>query len=250
MIPPMATRHPRKTIQAILFDIDDTLFSTTAFAQTARRNAIQAMMAHGLRGKEEELLKELREVISEFSTNYEHHFDKLLLRLPRASEGINRAILVAAAVGAYHDTKFRELKVYDDVAEVLRELRAKTKIRLGIITAGLEVKQAEKIVRLGIYEHLDPKAIFISDRIGISKPNVKLYQRACEEMGLAPQEIMYIGDNPENDIFPPKKLGMITCWHRRVTKYSLSASQPQPDYQIRNFHELRDILVKDFGVKL
>lgn len=246
----MASRTARRTVKAVLFDIDDTLFSTTAFAQTARRNAIRAMIAHGLRGDEDDLLKELREVIAEFSTNYEHHFDKLLLRLPKACEGVNRAILVAAGVVAYHDTKFRELKVYDDVAELLRELQAKTKIRLGIITAGLEVKQAEKIVRLGIYRYLDPKAIFISDRIGISKPNVKLYQRACEEMGLDPREIMYIGDNPANDIFPPKSIGMITCWHRRVSKHQLSANQPQPDFQIRNFHELRDILVKSFGIKL
>lgn len=246
----MPSRAPIKPIKAILFDIDDTLFSTTAFAQTARRNAIQAMMAYGLKGREEDLLKELREVISEFSTNYEHHFDKLLLRLPRACEGINRAILVAAGVVAYHDTKFRELKVYDDVFEVLRELHAKTKIRLGIITAGLEVKQAEKIVRLRIYQFLDPRAIFISDRIGISKPNIKLYQRACNEMGLKPSEVMYIGDNPQNDIYPPQQLGMITCWHRRAAKYKLTPSQPQPNFEIRNFHELRDILVKRFGVKL
>ena len=31
------------------------------------------------------------------------------------------------------------------------------------------IKQAEKIVRLGVYEYLTPTAIFISDQIGINK---------------------------------------------------------------------------------
>lgn len=247
----MRSRQKSRSLKAVFFDIDDTLFSTTAFAQTARRSAIQAMMAHGLRGRAEELLKELNEVIAEFSTNYEHHFDKLLLRLPpSAYAGVNPAILIAAGVVAYHDTKFRELKVYDDVFEVLRELRAKTKLKLGIITAGLEVKQAEKIVRLRIGEFLDPGAIFISDQIGVSKPNVKLYQRACSEVGVPSEEAMYVGDNPVNDVFPPRQIGMLTCWHRRSGKFKLPAGGPQPDFQIRNFHELRDILVKDFGIRL
>jgi putative hydrolase of the HAD superfamily len=48
------------------------------------------------------------------------------------------------------------------------------------------VKQAEKLVRLGIVRYLDPKAIFISDQIGISKPNPKLYLAALRELGLKP----------------------------------------------------------------
>ena len=33
-------------LRAILFDIDDTLFSTTGFARKARRNAVRAMVDH------------------------------------------------------------------------------------------------------------------------------------------------------------------------------------------------------------
>ena len=31
-------------LRAVLFDIDDTLFSTTQFARLARRNAVRAMV--------------------------------------------------------------------------------------------------------------------------------------------------------------------------------------------------------------
>ena len=43
-------------------------------------------------------------------------------------------------------------------------------------------------------------AIFISDQIGISKPNVKLYQRACMDLNILPTESMYIGDNPTHEL--------------------------------------------------
>ena len=68
-------------LRAVLFDIDDTLFSTTHFARVARRNAIRAMIRAGLDVPEDEALRELEEVISEFSSNYEHHYDQLLKRL-------------------------------------------------------------------------------------------------------------------------------------------------------------------------
>ena len=40
-----------KPLDAIFFDIDDTLFSTTVFADKARRNAIDAMIRAGLNAK-------------------------------------------------------------------------------------------------------------------------------------------------------------------------------------------------------
>src|SRR3990172_7883744 len=98
-------------IKALFFDIDDTLYSTSQFANDARNNSIDAMIKLGMRCDREYLRKELDEIVREFSSNYEHHFDKLLLRIPRETyEGINRALLVASAVIAYHQTKFTNLK--------------------------------------------------------------------------------------------------------------------------------------------
>ena len=121
---------------------------------------------------------------------------------------------------------------------------------LGIISHGWTVKQAEKIVRLKITEFIDKRAIFISDQIGISKPNPKLYRKACEAVSVDPIQAMYVGDNPRSDVAPVKSLGMVSVWIRRSGRYHLEPGDPQPDYQIRNFHELRDVLVRDFGVKL
>ena len=237
-------------LDAIFFDIDDTLFSTSVFAEKARRNAVDAMIRIGLRVSREECLRELNEVIKEFSSNYGHHFDKLISRLPEAaSAGINPAIIVAAGVVAYHETKSRELKVYDDVYEVLKALSQTSVIR-GIITAGLTLKQAEKIVRLKIYEFLTPEAIFITDQIGISKPNPKLYEKCLAALELEPNRCIYVGDNPIHDIDIPKQVGMVTVRNRRSARFADIKGKTKPDYEIRDFYDLREILKNDFNVPI
>ena len=141
---------PKSTLKAVFFDIDDTLYSTHSFAMRARGASVDAMIAMGLRADRRTVLRELNEVVQEFSSNYEHHFDKLLSRLPlEATLGLSFPLVISAAVVAYHETKFRELTAYDDVTEVMRILH-KTGVTLGIISSGITLKQAEKIVRLRI----------------------------------------------------------------------------------------------------
>ncbi len=237
-------------LRAILFDVDDTLYSTTAFAALARRRAVEAMVAQGLRLSVEEVSRELYEVIGEFTSNYSHHFDKLLLRLPPASwAGINRAILIAAGITAYHATK-SELEPFPDVLPFMRRVTAHTDLRLGVVTHGLEMKQAEKLLLLGVLPHLDPRAIFISDQVGISKPNPKLYTKALDDLGLRAEETMYVGDNPAHDIDPPNGLGMITVRMRRENRYTQVESLTAADYDIASLDELVPALERDFGLQL
>ena len=235
-------------LKAIRFDVDDTLFSTTAFARRARRNAVRAMIKAGLDMPEEVVMKELDEVIAEFSSNYEHHYDKLLQRLrPESLEHVNPALVVAAGVAAYHDTKFRELVPFEDVFPLFEDLR-RAGVRIGIITHGWTVKQAEKMVRLGLVPYLDSEAVFISDQIGISKPNPKLYQLALTDLGLKPDQVMYVGDNPTHDIAPPQSLGIVAVWAQRASRHSLEGTGIEPDHVIHDFGELRLILRDDYEI--
>jgi putative hydrolase of the HAD superfamily len=237
------------SLDAVLFDIDDTLCPTTAFAARARRNAVRAMLAAGVRASEDAVYRELEEVIAEFSSNYEHHFDKLLLRLdPRAIEGLNPALVVAAGVAAYHDTKFRELAPDPGVLELFRDLHER-RVVLGVVTHGLTSKQAEKLVRLGLVPYIDPRAIFISDQIGVAKPNPKLYSAALHGLRLSPARAMYVGDNPRNDVAPPRSLGMRTCWARMSGKFAApSAPLEQPDHEVADFAQLRELLEGRYGL--
>lgn len=227
-------------IRAVFFDIDDTLYSTTDFAHLARMNAARAMVRLGLRWPAKKVYNELLEVIQEFSSNYEHHFEKLILRIPeKYHRNVNPAILISAAVVAYHHTKFTHLKPFPDVMPFLKFLKQRNIIR-GVITEGLEVKQAEKLLRLGVYPYLSPAAIFISDQIGISKPNVKLYLRAIQSISIPADRVMYIGNNSASDIDPANKAGMITVKINRGGKYAKIIGKTLPAYSIKNLKELQN----------
>jgi putative hydrolase of the HAD superfamily len=232
----------------LFFDIDDTLFSTSDFARQARRNAVRAMVKAGLQVPLDVCLRELEEVVGEFSSNYEHHFDRLLQRLPRESlGGRNPAVLVAAAVIAYHGTKMRQLVPFPEVPAVLGRL-AKAGLRLGVITEGPEVKQAEKLLRLRLVEYFDPSAVFISDQLGISKPNPKLYRRACQLAEVEPVRAMYVGDNAPNDVDPANAVGMKTVLCRRGGRHEAKPSRTPATHTITNLEELEALLRRDYGV--
>ena len=237
-------------LEAIFFDIDDTLYSTSDFARRARAASVDAMVAAGLSCSREELLTELDEVVKEFTSNYANHFNRLLQRLPRrAVKGVNTGLVVAAGVVAYHETKARELVPYPDAIALLRKL-SKSKLTVGIITDGLEVKQAEKLVRLGVLPLVNALAVYISDQVGINKPNEKLYLRACADLNLKPANVMYVGDNPKNDVDPPNRIGMITVRLRRSGKHVDEASETPARYDVHDFAELEAILARDFGLAL
>lgn len=237
-----------KSLEAIFFDIDDTLFSTSVFADQARRAAVDAMLRAGLRCERDVALRELHDVITEFSSNYGNHFDKVLDRIGADSwSGHNRAVIVAAGVVAYHDTKWSKLKVWDDVYEVLRWLAGKAVTR-GVISAGITIKQAEKLVRLGVLEFLTPSAIFFTDQVGFSKPNPKLYRRVLQKLGFDPARCLYVGDNPTHDIDPCNAEGWITARARRGGRYAELDGATKADYEVTDFFGLREILQRDFGL--
>lgn len=243
-------------LDVVLFDLDDTLYSTTAFAATARRDAIRAMIEAGLDVAEEEGVQELSEVAVEFSSNYEHHFDRLLDRLgPQRLCGRNRAVLIAAGVVAYHHAKERGMPILPDARALLDVLRT-ARIKLGVITAGLQVKQAEKLIRTGLLDYMAPDAIFLSDQMGVSKPNPKIYLKAVKALRVPPQRAMYVGDRPSHDIAPARKAGLKTVLYRGAggkyagDKLSSQAAEAAPDHDVSDLRALIPLLRDVYGLSL
>ncbi len=238
-----------KQLSAILFDVDDTLYSTTAFVEMARANAVAAMIRAGLKMDRVALSNELQAIVTESGSNYERHFDALLERLPEdIYRPVNPAMIVSAGVIAYHDTKVRELAPFGDAVEILRWLHDRGTPLIGVVSSGVPVKQAEKVIRLGLDEYVDPGAIFITEQMGLPKQDPGLYDGVCKSLGVEPGSCMYVGDNPANDIDPPNHIGMITVLVRRGGKYSHIEPKTAPDFTIRDFWELRDILAADFDI--
>jgi len=240
----------KRPLRAVFFDLDDTLYSTAEFAREARANAVRAMIAAGLHLSFGQAAAELEEVIREFSSNYDRHFDTLLLRLPAAACGrVNPAVIVAAGVVAYHETKREKLRAYPDALSALRALAARPGLCLGVITAGLTVKQAEKLVRLGVLPYLDPRAVFITEQLGIDKVNPKLYRTACAALGLSPGQCLYLGDHPVRDADSAKAAGLLTALLRYGGRDNGKTGQTAPDYVLRDYRELLEVIDRDFVIE-
>ena len=235
--------HP---LELVTFDIDDTLYSSTEFAILARENSVKAMIQAGLKIEQKAAMAELLEVVAEFSSNDEHHFDRLLQRLPPAClAGINPAILVATGVAAYHDTVHDSLVAYEDASEAFKRLHA-AGYRLGVVSQGYTVKQAEKLVRLRILPYIEQRAIFFSDQLGMSKANPKFYTKAAQLLGIEPKYCLHVGDRPDRDIDPANQAGWITVLNRRTGRYHERPGQTPPAYVIHNFWDLIEIMEKNF----
>lgn len=68
-------------------------------------------------------------------------------------------------------------------------------------------------------------------------------------MGLDPHKVIYIGDNPRNDIDPANRIGMTTVWFKGGGKHSREQGETRATYEIQDFMELLDILNTKYGVK-
>ncbi len=237
-----------KGLDAVFFDIDDTLFSSTDFAALARTRAIEGMVGAGLRAEPERIRKLLQDIIGEYSSNFPYQFDELLSRLnPETYRPVSRAIIVASAVVAYHDTKFKELHPYEDVPEVLAGLKGRG-TRLGVVSHGIPIKQSEKLVRLGLVSAFEPGWVFITEEMEMSKDEPRFWREVARRADVAPERAAYVGDHPVNDIDTPNAVGMITFLVRRGGKYSSLDPRTPPRHEISNFRELDKILREEYGV--
>ena len=83
--------------------------------------------------------------------------------------------------------------------------------KLGMITNGPHKSQLIKIQKLGIEEYFHP--LLISESFGVAKPDPSIYWAACQEMGLKPEEVIYVGDTFSTDIVGAIQAGLVPIWY-------------------------------------
>ncbi|MEM4272153.1 MAG: TIGR02253 family HAD-type hydrolase [Candidatus Bilamarchaeaceae archaeon] len=219
-------------VKHIFFDIDDTLFPTTEFAELARKKAIRAMVEMGLEESQEKIYAILMKVIRERGPNYPNQFDEVCKKLKVKGP----AKYIAAAVGAYHAAK-TSIQPYPEVPRTLMKLREES-YKLYIASNGTSVKQWDKLILLGIPLFFED--VFISESVGEEKSE-RFFRNAMRKIRARPGECVMVGDKPSADIIPAKKAGMKTI---RVLMGKHKGEKGKADAEIRNFAELPKILGK------
>lgn len=92
-----------------------------------------------------------------------------------------------------------------DAVEVLRELRRRG-YRLGIITNGDGMQQNLKVDAAGLRPLVD--IVLTGGSEGVHKPAAEVFYRAAQRLCVAPENCVYVGDYPPNDMAGAKAAGM------------------------------------------
>ena len=107
--------------------------------------------------------------------------------------------------------------------------------KIGIITNGSHEIQARKIQILGLEKYTD--AIIISGDIGARKPDAKPFILMSERLNIPPQELMYVGDHPANDVDGSRKAGYTPVWVK-TTGYWCFDEIPHTEYEVDTVAEI------------
>ncbi|KAB8135705.1 HAD family hydrolase [Gracilibacillus oryzae] len=107
--------------------------------------------------------------------------------------------------------------VYEDVIPCLEKLK-KQGTSLGIISNGEYKQQMEKLETVNIHKYFDH--VITSSQLGVSKPDITIFQQACHQANVNINECYYIGDRMETDAIPSKNAGMKGIWINRNDRTS------------------------------
>lgn len=107
------------------------------------------------------------------------------------------------------------------------------KFNLGIIAN--QPREAGPVLdKLGLLKYF--KVHGISQSVGLSKPDPKLYEWAMDEANCGQGEGIMIGDRIDNDIIPAKSVGLKTLWLR--LPLALKNYKPTTDFELKYFAAL------------
>ena len=223
-------------IRAITFDLDDTLWP---FAPIGERieNALHAwFVAHSPRTAERFPIAEMRalreRVFAEFP---EHAHDMGLLRrltIERAlrESGDDPALATAAYAIFFHERN--RVDFYPDAQDGLHRVAAHLPIAaLTNGNADLAVIGIAGLFRfqLGAREY------------GAAKPDAGLFHEACRRLGVAPAEVLHVGDHPYMDVAGAAHAGLRTCWIDRGD-HAWPDGLPRADLHVTTLTALADWL--------
>ncbi len=200
-------------IQAVFFDIDDTLIDDAA-ATRAGAAGVFDKYRDRLDGADEHLMQR-------WNTLLDHHFNRFL-RGETSFIGQRRARIrdlfglapgqmpdaeVDAVHTAYEECKEGARRLLPDAIETLDALAG---FRLGVISNGSSTQQRQKLASVGIRDRF--AVVVISGDIGVAKPQSEIFQAACDAVGASPSGCMHVGDRLDVDALGARDAGLTGVW--------------------------------------
>ncbi|MED5421574.1 MAG: HAD family hydrolase [Pseudomonadota bacterium] len=223
-------------IRAITLDLDDTLWEIGPVICRAEEILWSWLDEHYPRIHEKysasDLTRMRRDVVD---AHRERNFDfrflrKKVLEMVAIGAGYSES-LVEPAFGVFDDAR-NEVEIYPDVLVELERLSSRfTVVALTNGNSNLET--------IGI-RHLFHSVVTATD-VGVAKPNKRIFDVAVGKIGVAPGEILHVGDDPETDIDGARQAGFRTAWINRNGD-QWPADVIAPDAIVNDMTDLRKLL--------
>jgi putative hydrolase of the HAD superfamily len=220
-------------MEAVIFDLDDTLYDERQFVAGGFK-AVAQWLSERTGESMDSLLASIWKYFRRDGRGvvFDHVLSEYGLDIP-----------VGDLVEVYRNHQ-PDLSLYPDAEKLLSYLK-EGGWKLGLITDGLARVQRSKIKALGIESVFD--VIVVTDEWGREcwKPSPYPYELAVSTMGIGFSAAVYVGDNPHKDFVTAKKLGMKTV---RIIRDGGEyrdirlAPEYEADREVNNLLEIVDIL--------
>ncbi len=184
---------------AVLFDLDDTLFAQSTWLEGAWQKVANAAEPLGV--PVAELRRALTEIAAE-GTAKGGIIDRALIEVDRPH------VAIAPLVEAFRSHEPTALPTYPGAADLLGNLQGR--VALGLITDGDPRIQRSKLQAVGLAGYFD--VVVFSDELGreFRKPHAAPFHLALERLGVEAGAAAYVGDNPVKDVAGARSVGMTT----------------------------------------
>ncbi|MFC7097851.1 HAD family hydrolase [Halobaculum marinum] len=201
------------TVDAVLFDLDDTLYPYDPCNEAGRRAAFETYRDRGgdldadafERRRARARAATKREVPETASSHNRHiYYTSVVAALP----GPFDAGLARDLGDAYWDAYLDEMTPFHDALDTLATLR-EANVDVAVVTNLTTRVQLRKLARLGVDRHLD--ALVTSEEVGREKPAAPVFTTALARLDRAPSEALVVGNSPHKDIEGGNALGMETA---------------------------------------
>ena len=222
-------------LAAISLDLDDTLWPILPVIERADQCLHEWLLAHCPRAAAAwpvAAMRGLRERIASKNPHLAHDFSaqrRMSLRSALHPHGYDETH-VEAAFSAFYAAR-NEVECFPDVVPALERMTKRfTLISVSNGNADLQ--------RIGLSRYF---RFSVSAReFGMAKPAPQIFLAACTRLGLSPQQVLHVGDDPHLDVTGARAAGLRTAWlNRKGTTWN----QPQPpDFSVRDLNQLADAL--------
>jgi FMN hydrolase / 5-amino-6-(5-phospho-D-ribitylamino)uracil phosphatase len=225
----------KTTIQAVLFDLDDTLWAIEPVLHLAE-NQLYAWLqqyAPAVTAQHTVLsLRERRQTLAQ--TDPAYRINLWALRHEVLTQVLGECgedpALADPAMELF--TRGRNaVTPFDDVVPALQLL--KLRLKLGTVSNGFA-----DLGRIGLADHFEIS--IAAHQFGTAKPDPAIFHAACNALNVAPKQTVYVGDDLTLDVLGAQQAGLQAVWMNRFQRQL--PVHIQPDAVCTNLHQLEQWL--------